>query len=72
MCHMQELLLPLAALLSYLPRMNFIGESLCAQTLMLCAIMVALPCWPFELSPLNELYRGKLVPSVTLKPYEIF
>ena len=21
--------------------------------------LVALPCWPFELSPMNELYRGK-------------
>ena len=28
---------------------------------------VALPCWPFELSPLNEFYRGKLVHSITLR-----
>ena len=34
--------------------------------------MVALPCWPFELSPLNELYMGKLVRSIPLIPYEIF
>ena len=27
--------------------------------------MVALPCWPFELSLLNELYKGKLVRSIT-------
>ena len=32
----------------------------------------ALPCWPFGLSPLNELNRGKLVRSVTLIPLEIF
>ena len=25
---------------------------------MLHARMVALPCWPFDLSPLNELYIG--------------
>ena len=30
------------------------------------ARMVALLCWPFELSPLNELNRGKLVRSITL------
>ena len=30
-CHMQKWLLPLAALLSYFPSINFIGESLCAQ-----------------------------------------
>ena len=30
------------------------------------ARMVALPCWPFGLSPLNELDRGKLVRSITL------
>ena len=29
-------------------------------------------CWPFELSPLSELYRGKLVRSITLKPFEFF
>ena len=34
--------------------------------------MVALPCWPFEISPLNELYSGKLVRSITLIPYENF
>ena len=34
--------------------------------------MVALPFWPFELSSLNELYRGKLVRSITLIPFEIF
>ena len=27
---------------------------------------------PFELSPMNELYRGKLVRSITLIPLEIF
>ena len=32
------------------------------------ATMVALPCRPFELSPLNGLYKGKLV----LIPFEIF
>ena len=32
-CHMQEWLLSLADLLSYLPGMNFIRESLCAQYL---------------------------------------
>ena len=32
---------------------------------MSCAKMVALRCWPFELSSLNELYRGKLVRSIT-------
>ena len=26
----------------------------------------------FELSPLNELYRGKLVHTITLIPFEIF
>ena len=34
--------------------------------------MVALPCWPFELSLLNELYKGKLVRSITFIPFEIF
>ena len=34
--------------------------------------MVDLPCWPFELSPLNELYKGKLVRSKTHIPFEIF
>ena len=29
-------------------------------------------CWPFELSPLNELYSGKLVRSITLIPFVIF
>ena len=32
----------------------------------------ALLCWPFELPPLNELYRGKLVLSIILIPFEIF
>ena len=36
------------------------------------ARMVALPCWPFELSPLNELYREKLVRLITHIPIEIF
>ena len=36
------------------------------------AKMVDLPCWPFKLSHLNELYRGNLVRSITLVPYEIF
>ena len=31
------------------------------------ARMVAPSCWPFELFPLNELYRGKLVHFITLK-----
>ena len=35
-------------------------------------IMIALPCWYFELSPLNELYSGKLVHLITLIPFEIF
>ena len=34
---------------------------------MSCAIRAALPCWPFELSPLNVLYRGTLMGSITLK-----
>ena len=34
--------------------------------------MVASPCCLFELSPLNELYRGKLVRSITLVPFELF
>ena len=34
--------------------------------------MVALPFWPFELSPLNEFYKGKLVPSIAPYTYEIF
>ena len=38
---------------------------------MSCAIMVALPCWPFDVSPLNELYRRKLERSITLIPFEI-
>ena len=28
--------------------------------------LVALPCWTFELSPLNQLYRGKLVRSIDI------
>ena len=34
--------------------------------------MVALLCWSFGLSPLNELYSGKLVRSITLIHFEIF
>ena len=30
------------------------------------------PCCPFELSPLHELYNGKLVHLIPLIPYEIF
>ena len=79
MCPVLEWLLSLAGLFSYLPWMNFIGESLCAQYLwyslryfddiwfacisgqvsVSCASIVAFLCLPFELSPLNELYRGK-------------
>ena len=33
---------------------------------------VAPPFCPFVLSPLNELFRGKLVHSITLIPFEIF
>ena len=36
------------------------------------AVMVVPPCCPFELSPLNELYMGKLVHPITLIPCEIF
>ena len=32
----------------------------------------ALSCWPFELSPLKDLYRGKLMRPITLIPIEIF
>ena len=39
---------------------------------MSCAKMVALPYWPFKLSPLNVLYSVKLVRSITLIPFEIF
>ena len=35
------------------------------------AKMVALPFWPFDSYSLNELYRGKLVRSITLIPFEI-
>ena len=34
--------------------------------------IIALTCWPFEISPLNELYMGKLVRSITALPFEIF
>ena len=35
-------------------------------------IKVATPCFPFELSPLNELKSGKLVHPITLLlPFEI-
>ena len=34
--------------------------------------IVVLPCWTYKLSPLNELYRRKLVHSITLIPFEIF
>ena len=30
------------------------------------ARMIAFPCFHFELSPLNDFYRGKLVRSITL------
>ena len=39
---------------------------------MLHAIMVAIPFYPFKLSPLNELMSGKLVQSITLVTFEIF
>ena len=36
----------------------------------LSARMVPPPCYPFELSPLNELYREKLVSSIIVTiPY---
>ena len=38
---------------------------------MMRAIMVALTCRPFELYPLNVLYSGKLVRSITLIPFVI-
>ena len=34
--------------------------------------MGALSCMPFELSPLNNLKKGKLVGSITLISFEIF
>ena len=34
--------------------------------------IVASPCCPFELSPLNLLKSGKLVHLITLIPFEIF
>ena len=45
---------------------------LSCQDSVLHAKMVALPCCPFELSPLNELKNGKLVHSITLIAFEIF
>ena len=36
------------------------------------ARMFAPPDCPFELSVLNELYRGKLVSSITFLPFEIY
>ena len=39
---------------------------------MLHAIMVAFPSWPFQLSPLNDLYSGKRVHSIILIPLKIF
>ena len=36
------------------------------------AKMVALPYFLFELSPLNELFREKLLRPITLKPFEIY
>ena len=39
------------------------------------ARMVAPPCYPFELSPLNELYRGKLMSSlhvIVIIPYLLY
>ena len=38
---------------------------------MMCQELVAPPCCPFEFCPLNELYRGKLVRSITLIPFEM-
>ena len=34
--------------------------------------MVAPPCSTFELAPLNKLYWGKIVRSITLIPFKIF
>ena len=42
------------------------------QVAVSCAIMITLACWRFELSPLNELYIGNLVRSITLISFEIF
>ena len=36
------------------------------------ARMVARLCWPFELFPLNDLYREILVRLITLIPFEMF
>ena len=36
------------------------------------ARMGAPPCCPFESSPKEELYREKLVRSITLLPFEMF
>ena len=35
------------------------------------AHMFALPCWPFELYPLDEFYRGNIVRSKSIVPLEI-
>ena len=42
------------------------------KTMLLHARIVTPPRYPFELSPLNEPYRGKLVRSITLIPFESF
>ena len=36
------------------------------------ARMVSLPCWHFELSPWNKLYRGQFVRLITLIPSRYF
>ena len=37
-----------------------------------CAKMVALTCWPFELTPLNEFYRGSMCYQYLLYPLRYF
>ena len=36
---------------------------------MACARIVALPCWPFEISPLNELYSGLVLNNSYTRSY---
>ena len=49
----------------------YANTSISGQGGLLHARMVAHPCCPFELSPLNELYREKLVGSISIIPFEI-
>ena len=69
-CHMQELLLPLAAHLSYLPRMNVRVEGLCTQKLLLPLINFD-DIWNTYISGQDDMSHAKMVAHPLLHDWVI-